>query len=68
MKLHYIVVYYLPRLDVVEKKIKKFSKKSKAFIETCLGPPMIFFRENFSRGPLCLYFRSSIENLLLRAR
>lgn len=27
MKLHYIVFYYLPRLDIVEKKIKKFFEK-----------------------------------------
>ena len=49
MKLHYIVFYYLPRLDVVEKKIKIFFKKSKALIETCFGTRMNFFKENFPR-------------------
>lgn len=50
MKLHYIVFYYLPRLDIVEKKIKKNSKKSKALIETCLGTRFNNFIENFPGG------------------
>lgn len=49
MKLHYIVFYYLPRLDIVEKKIKKISKKSKALIKTCFGTRMNILRENVSR-------------------
>jgi len=55
MKLHYIVFYYLPRLDIVENKIKKFSKKSKALIETCFGTRMNNFRENFPRGNPTLF-------------
>ena len=55
IKLHYIVFYYLSRLDIVEIKIKKFLKKSKAPIKICFGTRMNNFRKKSPKGISILF-------------
>ena len=62
IKLHYIVFYYLPRLDIVGKKIKKITQKSKRLVETCFGTSHKIFRYNLQTGRLSLFLIYNIED------